>query len=329
MSCKHLLLLAVFLSLSASSLRADDTNLVLRMYPVTSGFIHTDQPVNFYTNAPFPYGSTQQGLESAQEFYRKCGVTFPPGASITYNPHASLLYHYNTEDNQKLFGRIFERIVGVSFHVQIDATFVNFPRREIERLTRSSKNATPNTAALLKLWKSGKGTLLHTLKLITRSGVNAQVQAVSEIIYPTSFRTPEASNSTAAFVQPFPIPDIFETREVGAILNVTPTVGPDKRTIDIVMAPEITAPPEWQTRSVTGTDAKGCPLRLDVPEPVFHSRIITTSIVLRDGETAVLGGMDNPQGSAITYLFLTATLLDPTGRPLADYAGESPLPPLP
>ena len=55
-----------------------------------------------------------------------------------------------------------------------------------------------------------------------------------------------------------------------------------------------------------------------------HSRNITTSIIVRDGETTVLGGMENPQGDAITYLFLTVTLIDSTGSPLADYAGETP-----
>ena len=324
MPSRLLLLCACVFILAARPLRADDTNLVLRMFPVPAGFIHTDRPVDFSTNAPFPDGSTSQGLENAQEFYRKCGVSFPTGASITYNPHANLLYHYNTEENQKRFGRIIEQIVGIPFQIQIDATFVDFSRAEIEKLSRAGGGAAPDTGALLTLWKSGQGTLLHTLKLTTRSGVNAQAQAVSEVIYPTEFRTPVVSNAADHLVSPLPVPDVFDTREVGAILNVTPTVGPDKQTIEIVMAPEITAPPEWQTLSVTGTDAQGKEIHLSVPEPVFHSRNITTVIVLRDGETAVLGGMENPRGDGITYLFLSASLIDASGQPLSAYAGDAP-----
>lgn len=323
-----LLLFSCLFTLNSLPLRAEDTNLILRMFPIPPESIHIDPPTEPDHNSPIPHGPSRL-LDSAKEFYQKCGVMFPPGSYIAYNPRASLLEHYNTEENQKRFGHILEQIEGVPFQIQLDATFVDFSREDMEILSRASSSASPGTADLLQLWKSGKGTLLHTLKLTTRSGVNAQVQAVSEIIYPTSFRMPDASNSTAALVQPLPIPDFFETREVGAIFNVTPTVGPDNRTIDIVMAPEITAPPEWQTRSVTGTDAKGQSLRLDFPQPVFHSRNITTCIILRDGETAVLGGMNNPQGNAITYLFLTATLLDSAGRPLANYAGESPLLPPP
>lgn len=317
----HLILLAGFLAFSASTAMADDTNLVLRMFPIPAGSFHSDRPI-VYTNAPFPDGSTQQGMGDVKEFYRKCGVSFPPGASITYNPHASLLYHYNTEENQKLFGRIIDRIVGVPFHVQLDALFVDFPRKDIERLARA--NPAPSSQELLDLWKSGKGTLLHALKLITQSGANAQIQAVSEHIYATEFNRPSSSNAADQAAAPLPVPDVFDTRESGATFNVTPTVESGNRTITVVLAPELTAKPEWHTLSVTGTDATGKEIHLAVPQPTFHSRNITTSIVVQDGSTTVLGGMDNPQGDGVTYLFLTVTLLDSAGRPLADYAGETP-----
>lgn len=320
-----LLLCACIFAFCARPLRADDTDLVLRLFPVSSGHIHRDPPAtNTFIMEPYLNSATREEAADIQEFYRKCGVTFPPGAYVAYDPRASLLHHYNTEANQKGFGRIIRQIEEVPAQVQFDAVFVDFSRAEIEKLARARSGGVPGTAELLALWKSGQGTLLHTLKLTTRSGVNAQVQAVSEVIYPTEFRTPVVTNPAEIVASPLPVPDVFDTREVGAILNITPTVGPDNRTIDIVMAPEITAPPEWRTVSVTGTDADGRKLLLEVPQPVFHSRNITTSIVLQDGETAVLGGMDSPGGESLTYLFLTATLIDPAGRLLADYAGEPP-----
>ncbi|HPT15914.1 MAG TPA: hypothetical protein PK388_01380 [Kiritimatiellia bacterium] len=324
MPARLLFLFVCVLALAARPLRAEDTNLVLRLFPVSIDQIHSDRPpTNFFTE-PYLTGASKEASQDIKEFYRKCGVMFPPGAYVAYDPRASLLHHFNTEENQKRFGQIVRQVEGITCHVQLDATFVDFPRAQIEQLARGNGRAAPDTAALRELWTSGKGTLLHTLKLITRSGVNAQMQSVSEIIYPTEFRTPDATNSADSAAAPLPVPDTFDTREVGAILNVTPTVGLDNRTIDVVMAPEITAPPEWRTLAVSGTDADGRKLLLEVPQPVFHSRNITTSIVLKDGETAVLGGMENPAGDALTYLFLTVTLVDPAGRPLADYAGDTP-----
>ena len=305
-------------------LRADDTNLVLRLFPVSIGQIHLDRPPTNYFTELYLTSATRETSRNIKEFYRKCGVSFPAGAYVAYDPRASLLHHFNTEENQKRFGQIVRQVEGITCQVQIDAAFVDFPRAQIERLARGNGRAAPDTAALLELWKSGQGTLLHVLKLTTRSGVNAQVQSVSEVIYPTEFRTPEATNSAGAAAYPLPVPDVFNTREVGAILNVTPTVGPDNRTIDVVLAPEITAPPEWRMLTVTGTDADSRKLLLEVPQPVFHSRNVTTSIVLQDGETAVLGGMNSPQGDVVTYLFLTATLMDSKGQRISEYAGEPP-----
>ena len=313
------------LALAARPIRADDTNFVLRLFPVSMGSIHHDRPPTNYFTEPYLTDATREASRDIREFYRKCGVSFPPGAYVAYDPRASLLHHFNTEENQKRFGQIVRQVEGITCQVQFDAAFVDFPRAQIEQLARGNGRAAPDTAALLELWKSGQGTLLHVLKLTTRSGVNAQVQSVSEVIYPTEFRTPDTTNSADSTTSPLPVPDVFDTREVGAILNVTPIVGPDNRTIDVVMAPEITAPPEWHMLTVTGTDADGRKLLLEVPQPVFHSRNITTSIVLQDGETAVLGGMNSPQGDVVTYLFLTATLTDPKGKRISEYAGDPPL----
>ena len=321
MSRPHPLLLAAFLAFTSTALRADDTHLVLRMFPIPAGSIHTDHPV-VYTNAPFPDGSTRQGMGDVEEFYRKCGVSFPPGASISYNPHAGLLYHINTEENQRLFGRIIERIAGVPFHVQLDALFVDLPRKDIERLSRV--HPAPSSQDILQLWKSGKGTLLHAFKLTTQSGVNAQIQAVSEHIYATEFRTPSSTGAADAAAATLPVPGLFDTRGAGATLNVTPTVEPDRRTLTLVLAPELTSAPEWHPLSVAGTDASGQEIHLSVPQPAFHSRHLATSIVMADQSTQVLGGMDNPSGDALTYLFITATVLDASGQPLAGYAGLSP-----
>ncbi|MGD9611918.1 MAG: hypothetical protein AB7V22_03365 [Kiritimatiellia bacterium] len=324
MPTRLLILCTCILALAARPLRAADTNLVLRLFPVSTGAIHLDRPpTNFFTE-PYLTRAARETSTDIKEFYRKCGVSFPRGAYVAYDPRASLLHHFNTEENQKRFGQIVRQVEGITCQVQIDATFVDFPRRQIETLARSNGGAAPGTAALLELWKSGQGTLLHALKLTTRSGVNAQVQSVSEVIYPTEFRTPDITNSADSAASRLPVPDVFDTREVGAILNVTPTVAPDNRTIDVVLAPEITALPEWRTLAVAGTDADGRKRLLEVPQPVFHSRNITTSIVLQDGETAVLGGMNSPEGDTATYLFLTATLTDSKGQRLSEYAGDSP-----
>lgn len=329
---KLLLLIACALALVANTLRADDTNLVLRLFPFQPAIMEiNNEEQNLHPSVEIG-GEKAPGTHQEKQmmdFYRKCGLTFPSGSYLrtSYMKNSTLtfiMFHYNTDQNQKLLGKLLVEISGVAMQVQLDALFVDFSHREIKKLARANLSPFPRSEDILQLWKNGKGTLIHALKLVTQSGVNAQIQAVSEHIYATEFTTPSTSHAAENTTSPLPIPGTFDTREAGAIFNVTPTVNRENHTIQVVLAPELTSEPDWQTLSVTGTDAQGREIHLSVPQPVFHSRNITTSILMTDQSTLVLGGMENPKSDGVTYLLLTATLLDASGRPLAGYAGDIP-----
>jgi type II/III secretion system protein len=318
-----LLLFVCSLVMSSTSVLAADANLVLRLFHLQPSFIEIireEQDIHPYVEISGDKSPETTREINWMDFLRKYGLTFPPGSYLRHSEKQYLLTHFNTENNQKLLGELVANEGCIPAQVVLDALFVDFSNEEIEKLARANTSPFPRSGDLLKLWRDGGGSLLHALKLITRSGVNAQVQAVSEYIYATEFRE-AATNNTQS---PLPVPDMFTTREVGAIFNVTPTVGPDNQTIDVVLAPELTAKPEWTHSSVTATYAGGEEIQLSVPQPLFHSCNITTSVIVQDGETAVLGGMENPAGDGFTYLFLTVTLIDASGQPLKEYAGDTP-----
>ena len=134
-------------------------------------------------------------------------------------------------------------------------------------------------------------------------------------------------------------PGTFETREVGVILNVTPTVGPDGYTIDLTLAPEVAELVDWLQY---GSTIEG--FQYNIPQPVFASRNVTTSIVVWDGQTVVLGGLIREELTTMRdkipllgdipwlgrlfrsegeyskkinlMIFVTARLVDPAGRPI-------------
>ena len=291
------LLFATALLFGAGPLRADDTNLFIRAIPVSPSFFEM-----------VPAGKDVKG------FFENCGLTFPAGASITYNPGANRLYHRNTEVNQLRLADLWRLLQPEPVQIRIDAVFVDFSKGEIARLARTNSTPGVRPEDLLRLWKDGQGSLLHALKLVTVSGSNTQIQAVSEHIYSAEFNPP-APHAAETAASPLPVPGAFETREAGAIFNVTPFLMPDGKTIDVVLAPELATKPDWQSLPVTGTDTQGNAIQLSIPRPVFHSRNIATCIVVQDGKTAVLGGMENPAGDGFTYLFLTATVIGPDGEP--------------
>ena len=202
------------------------------------------------------------------------------------------------------------------------------------------------------LQQKGGSDLLSAPRITTRSGVNAQIQVVQEIIYPKEFEseviTIDREVAGGGTIQERLVtvtPGSFETRETGVILNVTPTVGPDGYTIDLTLVPEVSELVDWiQYGSVIDRDEDGNPIGYNIPQPVFSSRNVTTSIVVWDGATVVMGGLireemvtmedkipvlgDIPLLGALfrskgemsqkrnLLIFVTARLVDPAGKPI-------------
>jgi general secretion pathway protein D len=221
-------------------------------------------------------------------------------------------------------------------------------------LSASSVLTNPEmTVVIQALSVHGGSDLLSAPRVTTRSGVNAQIQVVKEIIYPTEFEVTQPTMNTDGNVTMSPVvtPGTFETREVGVILNVTPTVGPDGYTIDLVMAPEVAELVEWIQYGSEITIETGIigarqqnTYIFNMPQPIFTSRNVTTSIVIWDGQTVVMGGLIREELTTIKdkipilgdipllgwlfrsegqyskkknlLIFVTARLVDPAGRPI-------------
>ncbi|HTS18388.1 MAG TPA: hypothetical protein VMP11_12505 [Verrucomicrobiae bacterium] len=194
---------------------------------------------------------------------------------------------------------------------------------------------------------------LSAPKVTTVSGQQAQIRSVQEFIYPTSWAQPTATsagggvNGGGAVAVTPSIPSAFQTREVGVLLNVTPEVGADGYTINLTLAPEVS--------QFLGFINYGSPIGLsagnnvvttfnDIKEPLFASENLTTSVVIWDGQTVVLGGLITEQLTQIDdkipflgdlplvgrlfqskttqrsklnlLVFVTARLIDPAGNPV-------------
>ncbi len=221
-------------------------------------------------------------------------------------------------------------------------------------LSASSVLTNPEVTIVLQALSQHGGTdLLSAPRVTTRSGVNAQIQVVKEIIYPTEFDVTQPTMNSDGNVTMSPVvtPGTFETRETGVILNVTPTVGPDGYTIDLVMAPEVAELVDWiqygsqitVETGIIGAKQQNTYL-FNMPQPIFTSRNVTTSIVIWDGQTVVMGGLIREELTTIKdkipilgdipllgwlfrsegqysqkknlLIFVTARLVDPAGRPI-------------
>ncbi|MBN1269256.1 MAG: hypothetical protein JXB04_06700 [Kiritimatiellae bacterium] len=210
------------------------------------------------------------------------------------------------------------------------------------------------------LSQKGGSDLLSAPRVTTRAGVGAVIEVVREIIYPTEFEVtqPTIQSEGNLVTPPTVTPGGFETRETGVILNVTPLVTPDGYTIDLNLSPEVSELVDWIQygseftisqpiqNPLTGLliGSRERTFSYNIPQPVFSSRNVATSISIWDGQTVVMGGLireeliktddkipvlgDIPLLGRLfrtkgeysqkrnLLIFVTARLVDPAGKPI-------------
>jgi general secretion pathway protein D len=190
--------------------------------------------------------------------------------------------------------------------------------------------------------QSGNANELSAPKVTTVNNQQAQIEAVTELRYPGSYEvTPPVVGTGNTFTPAIVTPTDFITRDVGIILNVTPSVGSDRHTINLTLIPEVSELIGWIDYGFTFLgDA------VPIIQPIFKTRNVTTSVIIHDGETIVLGGLMNEEvmkmkdkipllgdvpilgrlfrndaertNKTNLLIFVTAKLLDPSGNLIKD-----------
>ena len=197
--------------------------------------------------------------------------------------------------------------------------------------------------------QSGNANQLSAPKVTTLNNQQAQIEVVKEFIYPGSWEVTPPVISDTAFAPAIVTPADFKTRDVGIILNVTPSVGTDRKAINLTLVPEVSEFVDWLDYGSTYImDTVSGPREstLIIKMPLFKTKNVTTSVMVNDGDTIVLGGLMSEEikkirdkvpllgdipilGRLFTnegessskknlLIFVTARLLDPSGNIIKD-----------
>ena len=163
-------------------------------------------------------------------------------------------------------------------NVWIEAIFIEMDRaitRDFEKAI-GFKLSPPDGKAILNAEEKEKilasvaqmedARILTSLSILTLSGRQAQTEQIEEVTYATEYEYKEGTV----------IPGNWEVRDVGAVLNVTPTIG-EEGLITLVLMPEFSVLSEWLEIDGTG-----------VTQPIFKSWNFTTTVHLPNGTSFVL-----------------------------------------
>ncbi|MBU1863279.1 MAG: hypothetical protein KKH94_06435 [Candidatus Omnitrophica bacterium] len=156
-----------------------------------------------------------------------------------------------------------------------------------------------NTVARLEKTKT-----LSAPKITTVNNQTATIKVVTEEVFPTRFEVSliqqdlngDGDLDDAGETEFANVPQEFVSRDVGILLQVTPSVGTDQETITLSIVPEVSSVSATPAVfAMTNYDASGDESGLrssGTPNlPRFTTSTLSTTVVLKSGETAVLGGL--------------------------------------
>jgi len=237
------------------------------------------------TTEPLLQRTTAQQILAAQ------GITFPEGATATFNPATGLLTVTNTQPNLDLAEAFVEVIQQESPRtVAYTLTVIEGPGeliRQANAAASRSTDAAPELALLLGYAKNAGSNVrvVGDAFLEAKSGVRAITEAVREHIYASDLEMDAKSRATV----------IQEMRPLGLRLEIEPVVGADRHTIDSTFSLELhPAPPQERqvsiTEPITGSAAA-------FPTTDFHGAKLTTSITSSSGSTKLIG-LTKPVGTS-------------------------------
>jgi len=178
-------------------------------------------------------------------------------------------------------------VYGFSQNSGVD--FSNFSRSdEGFNLTYQGILSNPQfQAAMHALQEKQNVKTLSAPRITTLNNQTATIEVVDEYIYPTRYEASlvqydingDGDFDDAGETEWINVPQDFVTRNVGILLHVKPSVGVDKKSITLALTPEVSE------------DAGSFTYSGNVSIPNFTTRNLSTSVMVKDGETIVLGGL--------------------------------------
>ncbi|MFN0080649.1 MAG: hypothetical protein ACKVY0_29625 [Prosthecobacter sp.] len=243
---------------------------------------------------------------SAPQPFERLGVTFPEGASASYNPATSTLVVRNTPRNLALIEAWLDELIHTSPATLVFTTHVlQAPGPLLRRLTAQAASKSNHRAELDELLaavKAGNAQSLGTNRIETKPGVIARTQQGTEH---TALADVRISKEGAPEI-------ITETRNVGFKVELEAIIGADSQLVDLNIAPEFhTAAPFEHREHILDTQGR----RLEFPLTDYHVAKTTTGITMPDGTVRLLslykptGKPEFEKEDILQAIFITCDIL--------------------
>ena len=195
--------------------------------------------------------------------------------------------------------------------VRVQVEYVELSLEEMTALMadpKATKSDTILRQRVTELIKAEKAEIIESQMIVARSGEKAVTESIREFIYPNEYEPAEIpgevhlhdkdgeSKITPKEVMTPATPTAFETRNLGATLEVEPVIGDNNRTIELRLAPEIVYHIE-NTKWTTWKDKRG---EADIMMPVMYTLRLTTAVTVTNGHPSLIAALSPKDDKGVT-----------------------------
>ena len=258
-------------------------------------------------------------------------LTWPEGSSIVSRREGLTVYLRvtNTPDNLVKIVKYFDgrENEDAQYLLECDVRIVGAGREALKAVGFEVSSHVSDAAALCKkLLDRDDVDLIDASRVIVRSGDEYVTKAVTEYIYPTEYNlrieSPISTNSQSSasanslHSQNCALsavePTKFTMREVGSIVQMTPTLTLDCRLVDIVLNVQFVSDPVWKDYGVKAPPATSSRYDLPMEQPFFPVCSVDVKTAVKPGRTMVFvgGGLSQKEsGNKTLLVFVTLNLV--------------------
>lgn len=184
--------------------------------------------------------------------------------------------------------------------VRIQVEFIDVSHEQLTELMFGEKVAA-NDGELRKqvaqLVKDGKATIAETMLCVAQDKQKASTESIEELIYPTEYEPATVTNGFPAkdddLTKPAradavgPLPTAFDTRNLGATLEVEPHLSQDSKSVNLRIVPEIIYHVGNQVWAEWKDERSSAPVQM----PLIYALRVNTSVTLTLGHYTLLAAL--------------------------------------
>lgn len=212
-------------------------------------------------------------------------------------------------------------------------TEVEYIEMSLEQMTalmadeKASQTDTSLRQHISELIKKEKAEIIESQMVITRSGEKSTTESIQEFIYPTEFEPAQLVNSAKTnddksqddeklsniHLATGPTPTAFESRNLGATLEIEPTLGESSQYIELRLMPEIAYHIE-NIKWASWKDKRG---EADIQLPTIYTLRVSTALTLANKKPALVAALSPKDDRGVTdfsrkiLIFAKCTVISP------------------